>query len=75
MSTFLRNIGERTETSESACVEGWLLCIALTRIELGYCQKYRTKDVEKAKDVGFRVITDLFMVESKPENDTKIITV
>lgn len=79
MSTFLtrdmRNIGERTETSESACVKGWLLCIALTRIELGDCQKYRTKDVDKAKDVDFRVITDLFIIESKPENDTKIVTV
>lgn len=31
MSTFLtrdmRNIGERTETYESACVEGWLLSV------------------------------------------------
>lgn len=63
MSTFLtrgiRNTGERTETYESACVEGLAIkCIALTSIELGYCQKYRTKDVDRAKDVDFRVITD-----------------
>lgn len=54
---------------------GLVTVIALTRIELGYCQKYNTKDVDKAKDVDFRVITDLFIIESKPENDTKIVTV